>query len=316
MKSLKSFINDLVEEQEFFDEIREEYIQNQYDDLLEALITFGGQAYPKFGNVVIMAGGAGSGKGFVKDKLVGVEGFTFDVDALKTLAAATPAIQRRVKKELGVNLEKLAKNLKNPENVGKLHQIIGDYLDLDNKRLKALYTSIMTADPERKPNIIFDVTLKDLQKLEKITRQASSLGYDKSNIHIVWVVNDVEVAKAQNLKRDRTVPAEILVNTHRGASNTMNDIVNMGKRLKKYMDGDIVFAFNKVDVDSEVVKSDKEGSKIGMKGKTKGGMYIVDANYFYVKRKGKPVTPEKNLNMDVRRKIQSYVPKSVNWVDD
>ena len=82
MKSLKSFINDLVEEQEFFDEIREEYIQNQYDDLLEALITFGGQAYPKFGNVVIMAGGAGSGKGFVKDKLVGVEGFTFDVDAL------------------------------------------------------------------------------------------------------------------------------------------------------------------------------------------------------------------------------------------
>ena len=319
MKSLKSFINDLVEEQEFFDEIREEYIQNQYDDLLEALITFGGQAYPKFGNVVIMAGGAGSGKGFVKDKLVGMEGFTFDVDALKKLAAATPAIQRRVKKELGVDLKKIALKkdaLKNEKNVAKLHEIIGDYLNLDDRRLKALYTSIMSADPERKPNIIFDVTLKDLRKLDNLTRQASAIGYAKENIHIVWVVNDIEVAKVQNLKRERVVPAEILVNTHRGASNTMNDIINMGKRLKKYMDGDIVFAFNKVDVDSEVVKSDKEGSKIGMKGKTKGGMYIVDANYFYVKRKGKPVTPEKNLSMDVRRKIQSYVPKSVNWVDD
>lgn len=28
----------------------------------EALITFGKSAYPKFGNIVILAGGAGSGK--------------------------------------------------------------------------------------------------------------------------------------------------------------------------------------------------------------------------------------------------------------
>jgi len=34
---------------------------NEY--LLEKLITFGGKAYPKFGNVVILAGGGGSGKG-------------------------------------------------------------------------------------------------------------------------------------------------------------------------------------------------------------------------------------------------------------
>ena len=47
------------------DAIREEYIEEQYDVLIEKLITFGGKAYPKFGNVVIMAGGAGSGKGFV-----------------------------------------------------------------------------------------------------------------------------------------------------------------------------------------------------------------------------------------------------------
>lgn len=44
------------------------------EDLQEALITFRGKAYPKFGTVVIMAGGAGSGKGFVLEKLVGVEG--------------------------------------------------------------------------------------------------------------------------------------------------------------------------------------------------------------------------------------------------
>jgi len=301
MQGFSTFLDELIYGETVSDPIREDYVAEQYDELMEALITFGGQAYPKFGNIVIMAGGAGSGKGFVKDKLVGIEGFTFDVDALKTLAAATPAIQKRVKKELGVDLEKLADNLKNPENVGKLHQIIGDYLKLDSRRLKALYTSIMTADPERKPNIIFDVTLKDLQKLEKLTRQVSSIGYEKENIHIVWVVNDIEVAKAQNLARSRTVPTEILVNTHRGASQTMGDIVNMGTGLRKYMDGDIAFAFNKVGVDTDVVKSGK------------GGMYIKDANYFYVKRKGKPPIPVDKLEKSLRMKIKSYVPKGVSW---
>ena len=44
---------------------------HKFGNLTEKLITFANKAYPKFGNVIIMAGGAGSGKGFVKDKLVG-----------------------------------------------------------------------------------------------------------------------------------------------------------------------------------------------------------------------------------------------------
>jgi hypothetical protein len=129
----------------------------------------------------------------------------------------------------------------------------------------------------------------------------------------VWVVNDIEVAKAQNKKRDRVVPTDILVNTHRGASATMNDIVNMGNGLKKYMDGDIVFAFNKVGVDSELVKSGKSGKKIGMKGKTEGGQYLKDAEYFYVKRKGARAIPVAKLDKQIRMKISKYVPKGVEW---
>ena len=300
MQKFASFFKDIqiVEET-----IREEYIEQQYEDLVEALITFGGKAYPKFGNIVIMAGGAGSGKGFVKDKLVGIEGRVFDVDELKTLAAKTPAIRKKVKAEFGVDLENLATDLKRPENVAKLHEIIGDALNLPDKRMQTFYTSILTAADDRKPNIIFDVTLKDLRKLEKLTRQVSSIGYDKKNIHIVWVVNDIEVAKAQNVKRDRTVPVEILVNTHRGASATMQDIINMGKDLKRYMDGDIVFAFNKVGVDTEIEKSGK------------GGMYVVDANYFYVKRAGKAPMSQSEIGADLKRKISSYVPKNVSWED-
>jgi len=281
--------------------VREEYIAEQYDTLLEKLITVGGKAYPNFGHIVIMAGGAGSGKGFVKDKLLGVEGFVFDVDELKTLAAKTPKIIKRVKDEFGEDLPKLAANLRDPDNVYKLHTILGDELGIDDRKMANLYTSIMTADPKRKPNIIFDVTLKDLRKLEKITRDTRALGYDPLNIHIVWVINDVEVAKKQNAKRDRFVPVDILVNTHRGAANTMGDILNMGKKLSKYMNGDIVFAFNQVGVDSEIVKG---------KG---GGMSVVEAEYFYVKRSGQAPTPVKKLEKDIRSKIQGYVPKNIDW---
>jgi hypothetical protein len=282
----------LKEEQELFEDV---------EFLMEKLITFGGKAYPKFGNVVFMAGGAGSGKGFVLSNLVGVEGKVLDVDELKTLASKSPMIQKRVKAELGVDLADLASNLKNPENVGKLHGIMGDYLKLDSRKEKALYTSVLLAPADRKPNIIFDTTLKDLQKLEKLTRQVSELGYDKRNIHIVWVVNDIEVAKAQNLKRSRTVPTEILINTHRGAANTIGDIINMGNGLKRYMDGDIVFAFNKVGVDANLDKSGR------------GGSYVKDANYFYVKRAGKSPTSVDKLDKEIRMKIKSYVPKNVDW---
>ena len=294
MKKFKNFLDE-----SFIKE--DEMLETLADVLLEKLITFGGQAYPKFGNIIIMAGGAGSGKGFVKDKLVGAEGKVFDVDELKTLASKAPRIIKRIKDELGTDLTKLASDLNDPENVGKLHGIMGDYLKLDSKVKKAMYTSIFAADPDRKPNIIFDVTLKDLQKLEKITRDASNLGYDKKNIHIVWVINDIEVAKAQNLRRSRTVPSEILVNTHRGAANTMGDIINMGKSLKRYMDGDIVFAFNKVGVDANLAISGK------------GGFYIKDANYFYVKKQGKAPTSVDKLEADIRRKISGYVPRGVDW---
>ena len=159
----------------------------------------------------------------------------------------------------------------------------------------------MTAAADRKPNIIFDTTLKDAGKLQKLSRQVTTLGYDKKNIHIVWVVNDIEIAKKQNLERPRVVPTEILINTHRGASNTMGDILKMGETLRKYMDGDLVFAFNKIGVDSEVVTS------------RKGGSYVKEADYVYIKRAGKSLPPLDKLNKAMLSKVKSYVPKNIDW---
>ena len=302
MKSFNSFLNEEIQ-----------LAEEQAEILMEKLITFGGKAYPKYGHIVLMAGGAGSGKGFILSNLVGVEGKVFDVDELKALASRTPTIKKRIKDELGVDMENLANNLKDPKNVEQLHDIIANVLRVDKRKEQAFYRGVLAAPADRKPNIIFDMTLKSLDKLEKIARDASMLGYDKKNVHIVWVVNDIEVAKQQNQKRARTVPSEILVNTHRGAANTMGDIINMGSKLRKYMDGDIVFAFNKVGVDATLQKGSGSGRKIGMRGKTSGGIALKDANYFYVKRAGKNPTSVDKLDKEIRMKIKSYVPKNVDW---
>ena len=143
-----------------------------------------------------MAGGAGSGKGFVLSNLVGLEGKVMDVDALKTASAKSPLIRKRVKAETGMDIESIAADLKNPENVGKLHDIIANVLQLDTRKEKVLMRGILAAAPDRKPNLVFDTTLKDLQKLGNLSRMLTNVGYEKKNIHIVWVVNDIEVAKS------------------------------------------------------------------------------------------------------------------------
>jgi len=295
----RKYINKMKEKTKKMNEDKNSVIDTV--ELDEKLITFAKKAYPKAGHALILAGGAGSGKGFVLDNLIGLEGKKFDVDELKTLTLKAPKIKAKIKAETGVDMDKFT--LTKAADVGKLHDIVADELNLPNKKMAAFFANVMNQRPEDKPNTIFDVTLKDLRKLDNITRLLQGARYNKKNIHIVWVVNDVEVAKKQNLdpKRGRVVPVEILVNTHRGASQTMLDIVKMGSNLKKYMDGDIVFAFNKVGVDGDLAKSGK------------GGSYLQDANYFYIKRSGKPTLKHKDIEQDILNKIQKYVPAGQSW---
>lgn len=267
-------------------------------ELLEKLVTFGGKAYPKFGNVVILAGGAGSGKGFVGDNLLGIEGNVFDVDAIKELALKSKLIAQKVKEKTGHDISKF--NLKNPKDVGTLHVTLDNELDLIDKRTKAKFASVITAPADRKPNMIFDVTLKNLNKLRTIASDVQELGYDPKNVHIVWVVNDFNVAIKQNRGRDRVVPEEILMDTHRGAAQTAKDILDMGNGITKYLDGDIWYVFNKRGEDSTIAKS------------SAGGSYIQDANYIKVKESGKPIN-KKKVDTQVRDKIKGYVPKTNYW---
>lgn len=274
-----------------------QFLQEHLSHLQEKIITLGKVLYPKFNTIVLLAGGGGSGKGFILSNLIGVEGKVLDVDALKELSINTPKIKKLLSDEM-LDVDYL--NFKNPNDVFALHTAL-EKLDIINKHQKNIFKSVMSAEPTRKPNLIFDVTLKTLKKFNDILFTVKELGYTPENIHLVWVVNDIEIARAQNLNRSRTVPDDILFNTHEGASITMKEIITICNDISNKFDGDIVLAFNKKGVDVNLIAN-----------KNNSGFYIKDANYFYIKKSGKLLDADKLTN-EIIEKIKSYVPNSEVW---
>lgn len=286
--------------------------------LQEKLITFGGKAYPKFNQVVVLAGGAGSGKGFVLSNIMGIEGKTFDVDAIKKAVQNSVKAKAMVLKDFGVDVSEL--NLKDPENVRKLHALLAQTKLLKGNQ-EALFANLETLQGknERLPNLIFDVTLKDAKKLTKISSEVVALGYQKEDIHLVWVINDINMARSQNATRDRVVPEDILLDTHVGANKTVLDLIQDSDNLRKFMDGDIWFAFNKFKVDANMKKSsdvkfkDAEVSGVLSTKRVGQGAFIKDAVTLKVKAKGKATNGKSDISTRLLRKIKEYVPNSFEW---
>lgn len=287
--------------------------------LQEKLITFGGKAYPKFGQVVILAGGAGSGKGFTLKTLLGIEGKVFDVDEIKKAVQNSVKAKAMVKKDLGVDVSTL--NLKDPENVRILHGILAQTKLLKGGQ-NALFADLATLQgkSDRLPNLIFDVTLKDADKLSSIHSDVTAIGYKKEDIHLVWVINDIAMAQDQNATRDRVVPEDILLKTHVGASKTVLDLIQDSSNLRKYMDGDVWFSFNKFKVDSMLAKSsdikpkDAESSGVLPSRKVGQGSYVTDTIIIKVKAKGKSTNGKGDISKRLLRKIKEYIPNSSEWV--
>jgi len=317
MKTFKSFAENKELQKNTF-VLSDSGYDFDYNTLIEKLITFGGKSYPKFNNIVIMTGGGASVKGSVRNKLVDRNGLVYDVDDLKDLAPNLYQIRRYLEKELNMELrdikevrEKIKKS--NPIHLDALHDAVKE-LKLPNKKLQTLYTSIVTADDNKKPNIIFDVTLKTYTKFRNIVFEAvNKLGYNRKNVHLVWVVQDFDVAVKLNKERgkqgDREVPYDVLLDAHAGASRTIFQLVNSGSELRKLIDGDVVFVFNNVNVDTKEVKSGNiSKSWFNKKKDETEGSYIKDANYVYIKRRGKEFKGMEDISDDIVKKIRSYIP--------
>lgn len=261
----------------------------------EALITLGGVAYPKENNVVIFAGGSGSGKGFIMKNLLGIEGIVFDTDKLKHQYLESEKLRASLQQEYGIDVDNF--NFKNPEDVNKLH------VALSAKGIpEKVYLKVLNAveSLERKPNIIFDITLANVTRLHNISNMLTASGYEQRNTHLVWVLTEYSVAKQNNAKRDRVVPQVVFKDIHKGVSRAMNDILQLDN-LSEYIDGDIWIVFNNPSIDTSKVSSPN------------GGSYIDKVNYVKIKSAGKPALPYNQIEKEMIDKINSYVHKKTKW---
>lgn len=254
-------------------------------------------SYPKFGNILILAGGAGSGKGFASNRMIAFEGKRFDVDAIKTnLLKFKPAdLSKKFAEQTGRYLESI--NLTDPVDASLMHKFVADN-KLDDKMLTTFFMA-QAGNPNHKPNVIMDVTLKNIDKLKEISELAQLGGYDRKKIHIVWIINDFNVSIAQNNARSRTVSSEIMFKTHIGAAKTMKELVANSAEYRKYADGDIWALFNKANVDNKMTK-----------GQTS---FVVD---FYTAMRIKKAGQAANyteVEQQIIDKINSYVPSDTNW---
>lgn len=272
--------------------------------LEEALIQLANQKDSHFGQVVILAGGAGSGKGTILKNLLDVKGKVFDVDELKSWMTRIPEWRKELQKALpGVDLDK-PDWLSNNENVSTAH-MVAKKLGIEGRQKNVVFDSVMLADPRRKPNLIFDVTLKEYSKLEDIIKYVTDAGYQKQNVHIVWVLSEMTAAIHNNRTRTRKVREDILVGTHEGASSTMADIVKNGNALRGKLDGNIVIAFNTVRLEG---RSDTEMTDKLLPVNRKA-TYISKALYIFLKKRGQPILSLKDLTIEVRDKLLASLPK-------
>lgn len=257
-----------------------------YQQLDEKLIMY--NQGKRYGQVVFLAGGAGSGKGFAQKEFMEADKFkVFDVDELK---------------KLFIKVRGLKMDLRDPKDVFALHDIVKKS-GVRDKRLLTLAKSVsQSKTKDTLPNLMFDVTLKEIEDIKELMPMLTALGYEGRNIHVTWVLTDYYVAVKANQERDRVVPDDILLQTHVGAAKTMSEIIK-GK-LPSGVNGEVRVILN--NRENTIPYTDADGNAIKGSGSKK--MVVKDFTYVTLKKSGKPFANEAAVQKQVFNWISKNVP--------
>ena len=123
----------------------------------------------------------------------------------------------------------------------------------------------------------------------------------------------------QNSERSRRVKDEILVTAHNGVSETISDIIKNGN-IRKYIDGDFWFVFNKRFIDSLTHKSENGGSFVKsaayLKVKEKNGNMMTIDDISTKSIKLFDIDKDTAYEVNVLDKIKDYVPDAGKWTNE
>lgn len=272
----------------------------RYIELIEKQIIIGKGA--KYGQIVFMAGGAGSGKGFAKTHFLEGDKFKVrDVDEWKKSFIRLAELKKKYKEIRGLDLRR-------PKDALKLHKFIKE----KGIKEKTLDLLLVNARQGILPNILFDITLKDRGSVTEILPSLIAAGYDAKNINIVWALTDFAVAIKQNRdpERGRVVPDDIMLQTHEGAATTMFKFIKSG--TPRGLNGGVYIVLG--GAKNTVLYRDAEGRAIKT-GKKKDTIVVKDFSYLTMKEPGKKMTTNSGLQKKAFDWIMTNAPRTLTNKD-
>ena len=270
-----------------------------------------------YGQVVFLAGGAGSGKGFASKHFLDREMFKVrDVDKMKK---QLQILNRIGKIDIDGILKKYGKNipakeienirsiqsqgfqlrnlqLKQPNHVRALHQLVKAMGIKDSSLEKLL---VGKDNPETLPNIMFDITAKDVSDITKVIPMLKKAGYQSKNVHLTWILTNFVTAMDNNKQRERMVPEDILLKTHEGAANTVWGLIT--KAMPKGVNGRVDVILN--NPKHTVKYKDADGNEV--EGIAKGFLSLP------VKKEGGGILPEKVWKEKLFNWVKNNAPDSI-----
>ena len=265
-----------------------QFLAEQY--LEEKLIMY--NQGKRYGQIVFLAGGAGSGKGFAIKHFMEKEKFKVrDVDAWKTAFIKLADTTDKYPEIKGLSL-------KNPRDVMKIHKFVKD----KGIKEKSLDLLLRDVNVKNAPNVIFDITMKDANDIGDVLPKLLEAGYDPKNIHLTWVLTNYAIAIKNNQTRTRVVADDIMLLSHEGAATSMYEVIK-GK-IPRGLDGGVRVILNNRNNTIPYVDPD---TKKPMKTK-QGDIIIKDFTYLTLKKEGKKVGPEMNVKRQLLGWIEENVP--------
>ena len=260
--------------------------------LEEKLIMYG--QGKRYGQIVFLAGGAGSGKGFAISNFMEKEKFKIrDVDEWKKGFLKLAQTRKQFSELKGLQL-------RNPKDVYKLHMFVKEKGIKD----KSLDLLLRDSNTDRLPNIMFDITMKDASDIGDVLPKLIEAGYNPKNIHLTWVLTNYAVAIVNNRNRERVVPEDIMLLSHEGAAKSMYDVIK-GK-LPRGLNGAVRVILN--NRENTIPYVDPETKK-PMKTE-QGDILVKDFTYLTFKKEGKSMGPESGVKKQLLGWISSNVPKT------
>ena len=285
----------------------EEFHLREFQQLDEKLIIVG--KGKRYGQIMFLAGGAGSGKGFaITNFLEGDKFKVRDVDEWKKALMKVGELKKKWPEIKGLDLRK-------PNDVARLHMFVKEK-GIKDKTLDRMLGDAIRSGSAKKgtlPNILFDITLKEIGDIKEVLPSLMEAGYDSKNMHLTWVLTNYHVAVQNNATRDRVVPADILLQTHEGAAKTMVDIIR-GKTPSGLNGAVNVILNNRVntiafkDAAGNTIKRKKRYATPDEKKKKEDETIVVkDFTYLNMKKEGKKF----NNEAAVQKQLYSWISKNV-----